>query len=47
MSMSSWSLRSVSGGWRKTEHARITAALMLRNLIEEEVVEDAWSLRSS
>ena len=46
MSMSSWSLRSMSGGWRKTEHARITAALMLRNLIEEEV-EDAWSLRSS
>ena len=31
MSMSSWSLRSVSGGWRKIEHARITAALVLRN----------------
>jgi|SRR5262249_2820995 len=29
--MSSWSLRSSrSGGWRKTEHARITAALVLR-----------------
>ena len=31
MSMSSWSLRSVSGGWRKIEHARITATFVLRN----------------